>query len=359
MVGNGFSQRIVGTAGSDVLNGGGGSDQLVGGAGSDTLRGASGATILDGGTGDDIYYVESNQQRIVEAAGDANDTVFTSGSFVLSDDVEIERLSAITTSSVALYGNGFAQLVTGNSGNDLLSGGAGDDELLGASGSDVLVGGAGADILAGGTGDDVYIVDAADTVTENAGQGFDAVYADASFAIGATASIELLATTNSAGTSAIDLTGSDAVQSIYGNAGANVLSGLGGDDYIYGLGGGDTLVGGAGADTLFGGTGSDIFRYDAIGESTAAASDRIIDFAIGDLIDLRGIDANTANGAGDDAFDFIGDAAFSATAGELRAAFENGRWLVQGDVDGDGAADVAILVYTTDSHALTAFDFWL
>jgi hypothetical protein len=68
-------------------------------------------------------------------------------------------------------------------------------------------------------------------------------------------------------------------------------------------------------------------------ESNSVERDGIQDFSAGDLIDLSRIDANTLLD-GDQAFEFIGNAAFSKTAGELR--FENISiggpvWLVQGD----------------------------
>ena len=59
--------------------------------------------------------------------------------------------------------------------------------------------------------------------------------------------------------------------------------------------------------------------------------------AQGDDIDLSGIDAN-AKAAGNQAFSFIGDKAFSGKAGELQ--YKNG--IVAGDVNGDKAADFHI-----------------
>jgi hypothetical protein len=68
------------------------------------------------------------------------------------------------------------------------------------------------------------------------------------------------------------------------------------------------------------------------------------------------------NGGGNQAFSFIGDAAFTGAAGELRAARVGGDgndWLIEADTDGDGDADVEIRV-TTDSPAdFTAGDFLL
>jgi serralysin len=52
---------------------------------------------------------------------------------------------------------------------------------------------------------------------------------------------------------------------------------------------------------------------------------------------LAGIDADTTQDE-NQAFDYINGAAFSSVAGELR--FEGG--ILEGDVDGDGAADFQI-----------------
>ena len=93
--------------------------------------------------------------------------------------------------------------------------------------------------------------------------------------------------------------------------------------------------------------------------STSAERDQILDFTLGDLINLTSIDADTATG-GNQAFAFIGTAAFSNVAGELR--FENAggaNWLVQGDVNGDGTSDFEILVTVSDADPITSADFML
>jgi Ca2+-binding RTX toxin-like protein len=121
---------------------------------------------------------------------------------------------------------------------------------------------------------------------------------------------------------------------IAGNAGRNVLLGGNGDD---------TLGGGDGRDVLIGGAGSDKFVFGRLEDSGvgAALRDVIGGFRSieGDLIDLHQIDADIFSD-GHQAFDYIGAAAFSSTAGELR--FASG--LMQVDVDGDGGADMEIAV---------------
>ena len=79
--------------------------------------------------------------------------------------------------------------------------------------------------------------------------------------------------------------------------------------------GNDRLVGGNGVDTMVGGEGNDSFVY--AHSSKATGGDVISDFGAGDIIDLGVVDAKSLT-AGDQAFTFIGGAAFSKAAGELR-----------------------------------------
>jgi len=82
--------------------------------------------------------------------------------------------------------------------------------------------------------------------------------------------------------------------------------------------------------------------------------------ADGDRLHLGAVDA--VAGGGDDAFAFIGTAAFTAgQAGQLRYQVTNGTTVVQLEVTGDGIADMEIAL--TGIHALrqdaTAHDFIL
>lgn len=128
--------------------------------------------------------------------------------------------------------------------------------------------------------------------------------------------------------------------------GSDLLVGGAGQDWLQGDGGRDVLVGGRGRDYLFGGTGADYFEFDAVGDSDKSAkkADVILDFDRlgGDRIHLANIDA--IKGGGDNAFTFIGDAAFTRRAGQLHYQLTDTGVLVSGDVNGDGKADFAIHV---------------
>ncbi|HEY1604033.1 MAG TPA: M10 family metallopeptidase C-terminal domain-containing protein, partial [Allosphingosinicella sp.] len=135
-----------------------------------------------------------------------------------------------------------------------------------------------------------------------------------------------------------------------------IIGGAGNDTLIGGHGN-DSLSGGAGADTLTGGAGNDVFLYRTVADSTPGSHDTITDFTLGDMINLAQIDANTTK-AGDQAFTFIGNAAFDHHAGELQAIDNGGgSWTVSGDVNGDGVADFQIMVNVTGGHQLIAHDF--
>ena len=128
-----------------------------------------------------------------------------------------------------------ADTIAGGDGPNRIDGLGGNDMLAGGKGNDRLDGGSGADRLAGGANDDFYYVDnMGDVVVEAAGQGSDRVFASVGYTLGAGVSVEMLSTTNNAGTGAINLTGNELAQTLAGNAGANVLVGKGGADTLAG-----------------------------------------------------------------------------------------------------------------------------
>src|SRR5262249_12530764 len=69
--------------------------------------------------------------------------------------------------------------------------------------------------------------------------GTDQVLSSVSYALQAGQAIEVLATTNNAGATAINLTGNQFAQTVTGNAGANTINGGGGADIMSGLVGSD------------------------------------------------------------------------------------------------------------------------
>ena len=239
------------------------------------------------------------------------------------------------------------ELVTGGLGNDSVDLGGGNDTFIASSGSD------GADTVEGGDGLDTY----------NAFSASNRVVIDleAGSATGASIGTDVITGfENAAGSNFADfLIGTDNANVFDGYDGADTILGKGGDDRINGWGGADKIVGGLGRDQLTGGDGADVFQYYTAADSTVAGTGRdlILDFTAGtDKIDLAVIDASKA-AAGDQAFSYVGSAAFSGVAGELRSALVNGYTVVSGDLNGDKVADFAIQL--KGALTLSATDFVL
>jgi Glycosyl hydrolase family 12/RTX calcium-binding nonapeptide repeat (4 copies) len=140
---------------------------------------------------------------------------------------------------------------------------------------------------------------------------------------------------------------------LIGGDGSDVLLGGMGNDGLRGGAGADRLHGGAGNDRMTGGPGADRFIWAAI-----STGDVIADFtrAQGDRINLLALDAN-AQLAGDQAFAFIGSAAFTGTRGQLRAVISAGETRILADINGDRRADLIITL--DDAVTLRATDFLL
>ncbi len=352
LAGGAFGDNLFGLGGDDSLFGQGGADTLHGGSGDDALRGGAGNDDLDGGVDNDTLNGGAGNDEMDGGTG-----VDTADYSDAAAGVTV-RLSLSSAQNTG--GAGFDTLLrienlTGSGSNDVLVGNGAANVLIGLGGNDRLNGGGGADQMSGGLGNDVYVVNhAGDQVIEDDNPGdVDTVRSSVDLTLGA--NVENLILT---GSDAIDGTGNELANKLFGNAEANVLSGLAGDDRLSGGDGSDTLIGGAGRDVLTGGADADTFRYLSASDTgaTAATRDRIADFVAGtDQIDLAAIDA--VDGGTDDAFSFVGAAAFSGTAGELRAGAAGTNTLVSGDLDGDAVADFQILL--TGAHTLSAGDFLL
>lgn len=353
--GTALNDTLNGLAGNDRLNGLAGNDKLFGGVGNDLLIGGLGVDIMVGGAGDDTYVVDHALDTVNETGGTGNDLVTASVTYTLTSarvTGAVERLTLSGTAAINGTGNAFNNIITGNAaanvlsgmnGNDTLLGNAGNDRLLGGVGNDVHNGGLGADIMIGGVGNDVYVVDnIADVVNEAGGSGIDSVTSSVTYSLGAPRVVGAVENLTLIGR-ALNGTGNAFNNIITGNGFANVLSGLAGNDRLIGGVGNDRLIGGVGVDVLIGGLGVDRFVFTSTLDSRpGAGSDQIVDFirGQGDKIDLSLIDADIDGTAGNQAFAFIGAAAFSGADGQLR--FQAGR--LQGDVNGDRVADFEVRI---------------
>ncbi|MCY1275697.1 Bifunctional hemolysin/adenylate cyclase precursor [compost metagenome] len=380
--GNALNNTLFAGAGNNILNGGAGVDtasylhataavtaslsvttaQATGGSGSDTLlafenltgsrfndilTGNAGANILDGGAGvdrmtggdgSDVYYVDNvgdifSETNAVAATGGTDSVYSFLGAYTLGANVENLRLLA----SVAANGTGNAlnNTIFAGAGNNILNGGSGVDtasylfataavtanlaittaQATGGSGSDTLLafenltGSGFNDTLAGNAGNNVL----------DGGAGFDTL---SYFQATAGVTVSLAVTTAQA----------------TGGAGIDTLRNFEG---LTGSAFNDTLTGNVGVNFFNGGAGGDRFDFNSLGEmGVGALRDVVRDFnsAEGDKIDLSTLDANAATAA-NDAFTFIGTAAFSANAsGQLRFAFG----VLYGSTDADSVAEFEI-----------------
>jgi Ca2+-binding RTX toxin-like protein len=148
--GNTLNNQIIGNSAINTL---------TGGAGNDTLDGGTGADRLLGGSGDDTYIVDNTGDVVTENTSEGADTVKSSITYTLGNNVE--NLILTGTTAVNGTGNTLSNLITGNSATNTLSGGAGNDTLDGSAGNDSLT---------GGVGNDTYILGrgyGSDTITEN------------------------------------------------------------------------------------------------------------------------------------------------------------------------------------------------
>ncbi|MDZ5461575.1 calcium-binding protein, partial [Azohydromonas lata] len=170
VIGTTGDDTIDALGGADAVYGGAGDDSLSGGAGNDTLHGGAGLDTLLGGSGDDTYVVDNDGDVVVEDADAGVDTVRSSLSWTLGDNVE--NLELTGTNYISGTGNELANVITGSAGDNHIDGQWGDDSLLGGEGDDTLEGGFGNDTLLGGAGNDQLSEDQGSNVLDG-GEGND------------------------------------------------------------------------------------------------------------------------------------------------------------------------------------------
>lgn len=249
--GNALDNVIVGNDANNVLSGGDGNDRLTGDSGSDTLN---------GGAGNDIYFVDADD-TINEDPDSGTDSI--SSAVTLTLGTHLENLYLWGAEAINGIGNELDNIIRGNVSRNVLFGGAGNDTLIGLGESDTLN---------GGTGDDTYVVRAGDVINEDVDAGIDTVESSITWTLGD--NLEKLVLT---GNAAINGTGNDLSNLIYGNSASNSLFGGFGDDILNGGDGDDELTGEGGNDILNGGNGNDLYLI----YSDTDANDTIIEGANG------------------------------------------------------------------------------
>ncbi|MFM5950771.1 MAG: putative Ig domain-containing protein [Novosphingobium sp.] len=400
---------------ADLLDGGDGDDSLFAGYG-DTVIGGSNDSF-----GDTLYISFMGAGAGVTA--DFNQASLTIGSGTISGIENTAAIEGsnfdddLTARTVAPGFNGYTTLA-GMGGNDRLVANARTSVMDGGDGNDTIdtrgsltlqtvSGGAGNDRLifnaagnggnaSGGTGTDTLVIDNTNVASFTGLSGFEALelvnsqfaLTSAEFAGGFAFNSAVTGTgqlivgmlpgdmfiasqMSFASTVGITVNGSGSGDVIKGPAGAAMfVNGEGGADQIrsgnladtiLGGDGNDKIMGMGGADTLLGGAGADQFRYLFASDSgLGGAADRILDFTGGsDKLDFRALDANPAL-AGRQALSFIGTGAFATNgSAQVRYADSGSDTLVQIDLNGDGAADMQIVLVGHAGQALAGTDFLL
>jgi Ca2+-binding RTX toxin-like protein len=137
------------------IYGGAHADEIRGNALDNVLDGGAGADIMIGRKGDDQYFVDDENDQVIEEPNEGTDTVFSRApSYTLPANVE--NLSLLPGAKTGI-GNAMDNRITANASGSTLLGMAGNDALFGDDGDDVLDGGMGNDYMSGGQGNDVYI----------------------------------------------------------------------------------------------------------------------------------------------------------------------------------------------------------
>jgi serralysin len=282
------------------LTGNSGVNSIVGNAGANVLDGKAGADAMSGLGGDDGYFVDNAGDTVTEGAADgALDRIYASVSYTMGAGVYAERLFTTNnagTTAINLTGNELANTIYGNAGGNVLNGAAGADTLAGLGGNDFY-----------------YVDNAGDVVIEAAAAGSDRILASVTYAMGAGVHVELLTTTDSAGATAINLSGNEVGNTIIGNAGANVLDGKGGGDGMIGLGGDDWYYVDSASDAV----------TEAVG---GGANDRVlasVSYTLGAGVQVERL--TTANNGGTTAINLTGNEIVNVVYGNAGANVIDGK----------------------------------
>jgi len=373
-IGGDGNDVIRGGVGNDKMFGQGGADRLEGGEGDDLMHGGDGADVMVGGIGNDTYYVHSADDQVIENAGEGNDDVRSTVTWVLGDNFEellLEGMANINGTGNALdnsvLGNNADNVLYGLDGNDTLGGYGGDDTLYGGRGNDRLVGREGVNQLFGGEGDDQYFVGSQDMIVELAGEGFDVVFSVGDFVL--SDNLEVLRLD---GTANLRGEGNNGDNYIAGTSGNNILIGRGGDDQIFGgrgddhlLGdssgdgawghdrldggeGSDWLNGGLGNDTLWGGTGSDSFHF---------AREHLSDGGEGwdTIFDFQG--AGTSGGGDQDLLEFSGFSGSASLVFERYGTSQSHQFYRIVDPENPSASRLILVKMVGTTNHLTSDDY--
>lgn len=261
----------------------------------------------------------------ISVAGQARDAV-RSGPINGGDDDDV------------LFGGPGNDTITGGDGDDIIFGGDGDDTIFGENGQDQVIAGAGNDIVDGGAGDDQFFA----TVSDGNDSYVGGTGTDTYNLSGITAGVVVDLAQGTADGAEI---GHDKLSSI---------------DNVIGGAGDDVFIASKSSNVFTGGGGNDIFEFGGkLNTNTVGAMrDQIIDFQVGDKIDLSGFDALLML-AGSTDFELVVDKLEFSDSGKVEIRYEgfdqDERTVVEITIDDSGEVESEIELH--GRYDLTTDDF--
>jgi Ca2+-binding RTX toxin-like protein len=351
LIGGNGDDSLVGLGGNDRLFGGYGIDNLHGSEGNDLLSGGPGQDSLIGGTGNDTFvYAALDEIGNVLAYPDSGDHILD---FTPGDKLDLGAIPGLSFVGAGQEYTGVAnQVKLGWYYGSILGGGEGGGVITG--GSVVTNGGPSVDPIGIIAQPDSVLFPPYTTLEVDANGdkltdyslvlwGTDQALEETAPGSGifqAVRSSKFLTGTEGADT----LAGGDGADTLKGRGGNDALSGGLGDDILQGGSGDDTLAGGQGQDALSGGAGSDTFVFSAPEDLGSVytfppSCDRILDFSMGDKIDLSAIPG----------LSYVGSGAYTGALNQARLGSYSADGIatetsLEIDVNGDQYADVAVFL---------------
>jgi Ca2+-binding RTX toxin-like protein len=261
---------LTSAAPTNIVTGTAAAETIGGTAAADLVDSHGGADTLNGGLGDDTYIVSNAGATVTEAFNAGIDTVKSSVSFILGDN--IENLTLTGTDNVDATGNTQSNIITGNAGNNIITGGEGNDILTGGGGNDtfVITKGDGSDIVTdfsagSGLGDVVKLEGFAFTSFSDVTAAMSQHGADVYLQLSSWET--LVFRSHAIGDFAADDFALPTDLPVSGTY-VSYETGTTGDDTLIGTGVGNYLDGKGGTDTLIGGPGDDTYKVYAGGTTT-------------------------------------------------------------------------------------------
>ncbi|WP_269321412.1 putative Ig domain-containing protein [Paracidovorax avenae] len=302
------------------------------------------ANAQQGSSSDDIYTVDHPDDSVAEGANQGQDTIRSSVSYALPDNVE--NLTLTGTLDIAGIGNGAGNVIVGNAGNNVLNGMGGIDRLEGGAGDDVYV-----DLNYNPYNSDD------DQIIEQAGGGYDTLLLDAQ-SRWLPNNVEKLVLVDWSNTvrrfstnpffgfqhayRAYDAQSDDTRVLLGGNSQDNLIDAtnegrISGDMMRYRSSyfGGVVLDGGEGNDTMIGGAEDDFYVVDSLGDKVVETGGQDSE----DTIVSSRISVDLAGQTGIENIELLGSAEISATGDDSANTIRGSRNSARNVLAGKGGDD--------------------